>query len=364
MKIKRIIFCTLRNNKLATGGPGGVLYLQKSIIGNHIVGIPCKYQFNMISKGFGRYRDLLKKILFYLKFCITKNAYFFTHDVYTGYILYKLGKRYSLLFHQQGPILQELSNFGMRVRKKQVEKLKKIERIAFMNAETLHFPSNGATNMYFDSSYASCTRNEVNLSFPLYNVIPQENISINKYPQIEKDESVITFFSLGTLTLAKGQDQTIKFIEYFLSAQKNPVRYIMVGNGPLKDLLIQELERMKYEYPFFSYIYLESVPHDVVMYLHYISDIYIMLHRISIFDFATLEAMSQGTAIILSKVGGNIDFNKEENILFVEDIQSNFALLKKNTLDTYKRLNLQVFRHYFSKTAFVNQYVKLFNSLK
>lgn len=31
MKIKQIIFCTLRDNRGATGGPGGPLYTEKCI---------------------------------------------------------------------------------------------------------------------------------------------------------------------------------------------------------------------------------------------------------------------------------------------------------------------------------------------
>ena len=50
MKIKQIIFCTLRDNRGATGGPGGVLYIQKNALGNEINKIPCKYQFNIIGK--------------------------------------------------------------------------------------------------------------------------------------------------------------------------------------------------------------------------------------------------------------------------------------------------------------------------
>lgn len=45
MKIKQIIFCTLRDNRGATGGPGGVLYIQKNVLGNEINKVPCKYQF-------------------------------------------------------------------------------------------------------------------------------------------------------------------------------------------------------------------------------------------------------------------------------------------------------------------------------
>lgn len=39
-KIKEIVFLTLRDNKGATGGPGGVLFLQKQMLGEKLLGIP------------------------------------------------------------------------------------------------------------------------------------------------------------------------------------------------------------------------------------------------------------------------------------------------------------------------------------
>ena len=40
-----------------------------------------------------------------------------------------------------------------------------------------------------------------------------------------------------------------------------------------------------------------------------------MLHRISIFDLATLEMMNKSKCIILSNIGGNPEFNKDNNII-------------------------------------------------
>lgn len=366
MKSKRIVFCTLRDNRGATGGPGGVLYLQKKFLGCQPTGIPCKckYQFNIIPRGLGIFKSKINKMLFYLKFGMMRNTYFFAHDIDTAYLLAKLRKRYSLLFHQQGPVVQELLNFEHKIAPSKIKKIQTIEHIALTHAETLHFPSNGASKMYFDSAYASCKQKEVNLSFPLYNTIPEvKSVIQGGDVGVKEDKSSLTFFSLGTLTSAKGQDLTVEFLKKFVIEYQKPIRYILVGKGPLKELLLDKLENMKREFSHFSYVYLESIPHEVVMYLHHISDVYIMLHRISIFDFATLEAMSQGSAIILSKVGGNIDFNKENNILFAEDTLTNLSSITKTAIENYKVKNLQVFQRYFSHKAFVEQYQKLFKMI-
>lgn len=359
--ISRIIFCTLRDNRGATGGPGGVLFLQKSILGNKIKNFSCDYQFNMITLRLGPVKIPLNKILFYIKFRKIKDAYFFTHDIDTGDLLARMGKKYSIIYHHQGPLVEELTNFGKKLSQHKINQIAQKERNAFIHAQTVHFPSKGAADMYFSSKNASCSRNEVKISNPLYNIIPQVNPVKPDNLNLIYDEKYITLFSLGTLTIAKGQDQTVKFIKEFAKVSSKPIRYILVGKGPLKDKLFVELNYIKKEIPTFSYIYFDSLPHSTIMYIHKISDIYIMLHRISIFDFATLEAMSQSSAIILSKVGGNLDFNKENNIIYAEDINNNYTSLNNIDIDSLKKRNFNVFRKFFSREAFIKQYENLFD---
>ena len=61
-KIKEIVFLTLRDNNGATGGPGGVLFLQKQMLGEKLLGIPCKYQFNILAGNLGKLKNILNKI--------------------------------------------------------------------------------------------------------------------------------------------------------------------------------------------------------------------------------------------------------------------------------------------------------------
>ncbi len=361
--MKKIIFCTLRDNKGATGGPGGVLYLQMTTLGNEINGIQCEYWFNVINLRLGFVGRWLNAVIFYLRTLFTKEAFFFTHDVVSGDILARLGKPYSMVFHHQGPLVEEMTNLGVLRNDRKIKKLAGKERNAFINAKTLHFPANGAAEMYFGSRYANCQREEVNVCPALYNIIPYVNPAKPKDFPINKDESKITLFSLGTLTIAKGQDQVIEFIKNYISVFTKPLRYIMVGRGPLKDELLKQLKEIQKQHPSFEFLYYEGVPHDTVMYLHKISDIYIMLHRISIFDFATLEAMSQKSAIILSKVGGNIDFNMDNNIIYAEDVNKDSSILANADIKGLQNKNYEIFCEKFSKEAFVRQYQDFFKKV-
>ena len=357
MSFNKIVFCTLRDNRGATGGPGGVLFLQKELIGNHLLHYQCEYWFNRFTKK-SKFRNKLNEVNLIIKAIFTRKAYFIAHDVKSAYILARLGKSYSVIFHHQGPLVEEYANLGVKINDRISGSLKLWEKEGFVNALSVHFPSRGAADMYFQSDKASVERSFVNVGEPLFNVILPSKITKPIDFQLEKEKDVLTFFSLGTLTIAKGQDQTAQFLSTFLKHYNGNVRYIIVGKGPLKNQLISSLDKICSHYSNFKYHYIESVPHPTVMYIHQIADVYIMMHRISIFDFATLEAMSQGSAIVLSKVGGNTDFNKEQNVIFAEDAINNMAAFAKTNFEQLKLKNKEVFETYFSKEAYCRQYVK------
>ena len=90
-----------------------------------------------------------------------------------------------------------------------------------------------------------------------------------------------------------------------------------------------------------------------------------MLHRLSIFDLATLEAMSQSSAIVLSDVGGNIDFNVENNVILVSPVNYMAAAIKlaNSNVKELKALNYKVFSNYFSPNNFKLYYEKLLNNI-
>ena len=210
--------------------------------------------------------------------------------------------------------------------------------------------------MYFNSQYASCKRSEVNIGKPLFNIILPKPVKEPEEFDLKQEPETLTFFSLGTLTLAKGQDQVVRFMNEFLKHYNRKCRYIIVGKGPLKEEIDKELQTLAEKHPIFTYTIIDVMPHEQVMYLHQLSDVYIMLHRISIFDFATLEAMSQCSAIVLSKVGGNLDFDKEDNVLFAEDYQDRMGIFANTDFESLKAKNKAVFDKYFSTEAFKEQY--------
>ena len=99
-------------------------------------------------------------------------------------------------------------------------------------------------------------------------------------------------------------------------------------------------------------------------YIQQISDVYIMLHRISIFDLATLEMMNYSKTVVLSNIGGNPEFNKENNIILWKGNNKTTAKTILNTnLEKKGKLNKQIYDKYFSHTPYKKQYSKLIDLL-
>ena len=363
-KYKRIIFYAYRDDRGPLGGPGGVLYLQNRILGTKFEGIPIKYRFRSKKKLFRQriksfYKGAILQI--FANELFKSDTYYICNEIGTAFALALLKRDYSLIYHQQGPIVEELTNFGVNFKLLRKPALKIIERIAFKNAKSVHFPSKGAENMYFNSPFRTCNRDEVNVGKVLHNTI-----DIKKYPAfIEKDPSKLTFLSVGTLTTAKGQDLSLDFMDDLLKKCNKPIRYIVVGVGPLRAQIVNKGSELQNKYPNFEFIYRDRLPHNEIMRLNEISDIYLMMHRISIFDLATLEAMSKSSAVILSDVGGNSDFNVEDNIILVNPNNYTSAIDKflNSDIEQLKEKNKEVFDKYFSNAAFKNSYLELLENI-
>ena len=77
----------------------------------------------------------------------------------------------------------------------------------------------------------------------------------------------------------------------------------MVGKGPLEAAVKAELNRLSGLYDKFSYIHLKGCSYAEMQYLQNMADVYLMLHRISIFDLTTLEMMDKSKCVVLSDVG-------------------------------------------------------------
>lgn len=364
-KYKKIVFYAYRDCMMGiSGGPGAALFLQEKYLGDEYKGIPIEYHYKpqtpffrkMKGEFFGAVLQVIKEQIF------QKDTFYISNDLGTAYGLALLNKPYIALFHHQGSIVKENIDYGQNMSKRRISFLHKLERKAFVKARKVYFPSKGAAKMYFNSKYRSADKNEVSIGQPLYNTISQIKFS----KKIEKDINKLTFMSLGTISTAKGQDLSLKFLEKLLEKYPKNVRYIVIGRGPLiNEVNSFALELMK-RYSNFEYIYIPWVElYEEIMHIHKVSDVYLMMHRISIFDLSTLEAMSSSSALVLSDVGGNAEFNVDNNVILVknEDFDEAVKCFLESDIEELKRKNKDVYTHYFSPDSFTERYHKMLNKM-
>lgn len=360
------------------GGGGAVLSAMNEIIRGQVNELPLTYNY---SERDGIWHTLKNRYFSYhnynrfinpkshllplyaaIAFAIDKTKsehgkLYICHEYATAYGLALMKKRYILVIHSQGTRVDEKITLGEKLEKSEIRVIQECEKIAIENALYVSFPSEGARDIYFSSKYNKASSKNVGPT--LYNTIYVDRKPV-PIETISRDKNAITFISVGTTTEAKGQDQVCYFFENLL--QKNTekkIRWICVGKGPLRNQVIEHASRLQKEYSNFEFVEFEKIEFAQVQYLYTISDIYLMMHRISIFDLATLEAMKNGCAVMLTDVGGNKEFNKCDNVVFIDNnATSALPYLEKNKLNQLKEKNTYAYNNFFSKTCFKEVYTK------
>ena len=351
------------------GGPSAAQSMLKMIYGDSHKDIPIRYSFIEENK-YGNLRGFMSGIYgaaqhTFDKCKNDKNTVYITNDIETAFGLYLLGKNYLLMVHCQGSVLEEQINFGRETSFVVRQIVRYLEKKAVKNAVRVSFPSKGASEYFYKSKYTWVKNKDFILAPILYNTL-WAYPPATKIDTLEKDVNAITFLSVGQLTVAKGMDKTVVFFEKLLEKTDKKIRYIFSGDGPLKNSLITKLQSLKENYPNFSYIHIPpGLSNENMSYLQEISDIYIMLHRISIFDLATLEMMNKAKAVILSAIGGNPEFNKENNILLFNnnDYDSLVRDFLKSDIKELGKLNKMTYDKNFSNQEYIKNYRNLINLL-
>ncbi|MDE5697454.1 MAG: glycosyltransferase [Lachnospiraceae bacterium] len=385
-KTIEVVSCAFRKHepqKGLTGGPNGVLATEREVFGDMYHGIYMRYIFH--SKEI-RYPMHLEKALaglahmvrinfyaaYYLENCVdcwsrmsdSTELFFVCHDLGFAYGAYLRGCKYVLIWHTQGSMINERESFGEVLSERDKDLLNYLEQVVFENAEEVYFPSKGAKKAYLDTTQI----NVENVRFsaePLYNTISDkkiEPINISKKFHLESIDRANTdiFLSVGDFSENKGLDRIPPILNAYVKATGKNVYWIAIGSRHLAGIY-EKLCSEKDNWLFESSLYGERVEHNTLLQLVEYTDYYIMMQRHSIFDLSTLEAMQAGKAIVLSAVGGNLEINRESNVIFVEDnnIEKAIQQLKERDKCELGELNRKVFYQYFSKKSFFKEYAKM-----
>lgn len=368
-KVEKIKFITCRYPvRQAGGGQGAALTMNETVLDKSFKGIPIEFVYeteNKYSKKkhLGPYFDYAGFVFARKMTQNDKNTVYVTHEEETGFGLWLMGKRYVIFSHVQGSRLEEKINNGEKLSWVSKQIIKFVEKMAFKHALFVCFPAKGAYECYLKSPYKGAEKSDFKLGPIVYNTL-YLNHTPEKYKGIEKDPEALTFLSIGGLTAAKGIDRAVDVIEEVVKITPKKVRYLINGKGILQDVILEKLNSIEAKYPNFSYKLINRSSVGELPYLQEISDVYIMLQRISIFDLATLEMMNKSKTIVLSDIGGNLEFNKMNNIIFWNgnNIDTAERILKLN-LSEQGKLNKVVYDKYFSHVSYKKAYDSLLEKL-
>jgi len=347
------------NEARPTGGPIGAEIMQKRLLGQHFNGIKLYFPyFNPIRVYFNTDKFFVFVDAIMQAKQLAENVddmVYVANDVFCAYGLYLAGAKYILVFHAQGDFIKERMYWGSFVSDEEYKLLTDIERKAFENAYKVFFPSKGAEQYFIKDTEESFNYKS---GLPLYN-------SIYEYPEpaqcgaLVKDDTKLTFLSVGQMTDLKGIDRIPAFLKRVADLSGKKIRWICVADGPLKEKVKDSVDHV-FGNGGIEYINIDfKIPHEEIFGLMKIADIYIMLQRVSIFDFSTLEAMYCGKAVILSDIPGNDEFNAENNILLCDENVSDQAIRDLlDNIEDYGVRNKEVYKRYFGGESFIERYHK------
>ena len=380
----------------ATGGPNGVLAVQRSLIGTSYRGFKQRYYFEPRKSALpptweawvkkNELATMSRKLLAAHNFVQNSlNArlprsfqvdndslsYFICHDTGAAVGAHLCGYPYSLIYHQQGAFVHERTSFGETLNEQEISIMNYFEKTAFENADRVFFPSKGAQESFFDTTTCVDKKKVKLADYPMYNTVLdfdvshndaekfiQEN-SLENYFKRENRDKYTIFISVGDYTENKGIDRCPEVLSKIAGSTDKKVLWICIGSKH-KSGIYDDIVRQKDAFPFETIPIPYRIPHATAMALVQKSDWLLMLHRHSIFDFSSLEAMKMETGLILSPVGGNLEFNTQNNVLYLDPDKASPAEIEKIVAADPKAYGVscrQAFEASFSESTFQSRYL-------
>lgn len=306
----------------------------------------------------GRAKRWLKVLNKRLRF--TEEDIYIFHDVESAYAFiqdYKYGKK-ALVYHQQGSLYAEWKAFWRIDSKIFHRYLNMILEKTLSNMKNVAFPSFGAEKELYKSD-PMLRKNGYHREI-LYNGFtkPSTLIVSERIKEIvDRVQENIVFITVAKLNYAKAVE-TIPFYLKQLADKSIEFRWIIVGNGEMATELRKNIDLFNLNSRIIWIT--EFIAHEDVLGLFSVADFYILLHRWSIFDFSTIEAMAYGVVPILSPIGGNLEVI-EDGIsgIFLKDIADLLHIEKAIEDPVYQKLSESSKKQQnnkFSQSEFIRKY--------
>ncbi|GAA5039109.1 glycosyltransferase family 29 protein [Microbacterium fluvii] len=379
-----------------TGGPGGVLATQRVALGDSYRGARLEYLFQ--GEGKAELRERLRVELAGLSAKVAdiviageavrtdpavlaaraegRRLLFVCHELGSAYGALLLGAPYVVVYHQQGSTLQEMRSIGRTPTPHENNAATSLEQLVLDNAVTVYFPSLGARDTYRatarigeDSSISFADRALYNTVSAVDHDAPAagEDVAeavLRRLRLPVKDDQTDVFISVGDFNHDKGMDRVPALLQRHAAMSGRRVVWIAVGAAS-DQARFCAMEAAQKDWSFTARLVGERMTHDRLLALLDYADYYVMMHRRSIFDLATLEAMRAGKALILSPVGGNPEVDLDGNVLFVDEdtIDDACRVLGSRDRIEWGERNRRVFEQSFSLARFAERYTRMLDEL-
>lgn len=184
----------------------------------------------------------------------------------------------------------EFDRNGTRYGNKRVHE---IEKFGMEQSDVVITVSNYTRNMVITKYHINPTK-----IITVHNAVDFNDYEINENFEIKKNDKIVLF--LGRITLQKGPDYFIKAAK--LVADRIPnVKFIVVGKGDMEPAMIREVARLGLSSKFMFAGFLRGKDVDRA---YKMADVYVMPSVSEPFGITPLEAMRNGTPVIISKQSG------------------------------------------------------------
>ena len=269
-----------------------------------------------------------------------------------------------VMYHQQGSIYSESLFMGNEPDEAYEQFCFDLTRTAVEQSALFGFPSYGAKQALTATLPEIGPYLEKKKEIILYNGCSPElsNGTGAMTPLLEMLEQVKgnTFITVATLNEAKGVERLPAFFREY-GKYVDDFFWIVIGNGAKADELSQDLAYLDGHVLWFNV----NIDNADIIRLYDKMDFYILAHRYSIFDYATIEAMHMGCIPVLTPVGGNLEMITEDNGYFLDDSLNaeNFVKwVKLQDIAKLKELNHRIAGKKFSEYSMLKAYKELLKS--
>lgn len=187
---------------------------------------------------------------------------------------------------------------------------------------------------------------------------------LSELEEITEGTDVI-FASATFLYKNKGVERIPEILANFKKQTNLQIKWILIGSGEMEEEVRKSIEEHLDEKDYFWYKK-RFDNQDNVFALFSKADFYIMMHKVSVFDLSTLQAMAYECIPVLSKVGGNLELCGFDNGILVEEGESNMDIggyyenftWNRQFLDKQKEKNKKIVLEEFNNQKFLMGYKK------